>query len=114
MKLFKVELSRATEIVVCANSYEDARREAYNSNCDFDDPYIDDCLEILDASQIPQDWKYDIPYGDNEDELTCEQILEKIEEEREVERKRQLKMHPSGVKFMFKEDEEEYQDGQGR
>jgi hypothetical protein len=80
MKVYRVTAEVEVEFFVVAEDEDEARYVAgdYAEEA-IDDvhscPYVGRASRVTDPASIPKDWRYSRPYGDNEDDLTIEQIL---------------------------------------
>lgn len=70
-KLYKVTIS--TTLMVVAPDFVKAEEVAFDNQRNEDYEMVAD--EIFSVEEIPTDWLGGVPYGDNDDEKTCEEIL---------------------------------------
>lgn len=75
MKLFLAELTLT--VVVAAEDENEAYWKTREDIYDIVENELTDTYDILirEATTVPRDWEDALPYGENPDELTCNQIL---------------------------------------
>jgi hypothetical protein len=76
MKLYLAEISLT--VVVAAENEKEAYRKTYDDLYEIVRNESPDTYEIdvYEVDAVPPDWVDALPYGENPDELTCDQILE--------------------------------------
>lgn len=73
-RLFEVTIEKT--VYVLADDEREAELEAKTYERE-EDGNVLSCMEVRASTMVPNEWMRALPYGDNPEELTIEQILER-------------------------------------